>query len=159
MNAEHWNPLKHKSSMMADMVFFACSQLTFCWLGTRVWNINTNYSILATCMESLVLNAFIWLLSFPALFSVRTLKLDQQPHLECIVSVWISCSCERDTGTILYMCISVYIKIFESLPDTVLSVADVDPVHLQAHRLSLQVNASDPLKEMLAFSSRDRWDT
>lgn len=32
-------------------------------------------------------------------------------------------------------------------------------VHLQAHRLSLEVKASDPLKEMLAFSNKDRWDT
>lgn len=82
--------------------------------------------------------------------TVRTLKLDVQPHLECTVSVWISCSYERNRDSFIdvhFFLISVY--------DNILCFTDVLP-HLQAHRLSLQEKASDPLKEMLAFSNRDR---
>lgn len=60
-----------------------------------------------------------------------------------------------NTETVLELCTEI--KILEpDYEETVPSVADVNAGHLQPHRLSLQVNASDPLKEMLAFSSRDR---
>lgn len=85
--------------------------------------------------------------------TARTLKLDLQPHLECTVSVWISCSYERNRDNFIdvhFFLTSVY--------DNILRFTEVNSVlpHLQAHRLSLQEKASDPLKEMLAFSNRDR---
>lgn len=82
--------------------------------------------------------------------TVRTLKLDLQPHLECTVSVWISSSYERNIDSFIdvhFFLTSVY--------DNILRFTVVLP-RLQAHRLSLQEKASDPLKEMLAFSNRDR---
>lgn len=87
----------------------------------------------------------IWVLELFQMFCVLTLK--------CI---YYSNKSSKSKGKMLKGLIPISLPPYLELGHVFLpSMLICGP----SYRLSLEVRASDPLKEMLAFSNSDRWDT